>query len=94
MPGWFCMYQALPGKIDTLGHSHSLTVANFLRKKRTVSFVKFSFQGEIHCKFYSRYGICKFGPNCKFDHPMAAPMGVYAYGYSPASLTNMAGVNR
>ncbi|KAF3337409.1 zinc finger CCCH domain-containing protein 12-like protein [Carex littledalei] len=49
--------------------------------------------GEIHCKFYSRYGICKFGPNCKFDHPMATPMGVYAYGYSPASLTNMTGVN-
>lgn len=28
------------------------------------------------CDFYSRYGICKFGPNCKFDHPM----GHYMYG--------------
>lgn len=21
------------------------------------------------CSFYSRYGICKFGPACKFNHP-------------------------
>ncbi|KAM3353643.1 hypothetical protein ACQJBY_024665 [Aegilops geniculata] len=44
--------------------------------------------GEELCKFYSRYGICKFGVNCKFDHPMAAPMGVYAYGYSASASPN------
>ena len=27
------------------------------------------------CVFYSRYGICKFGPSCKFNHPME----VFAY---------------
>ncbi|CAM0884340.1 unnamed protein product [Alopecurus aequalis] len=44
--------------------------------------------GEELCKFYSRYGICKFGGNCKFDHPMAAPVGVYAYGYSASASPN------
>ncbi|KAL9263490.1 Zinc finger CCCH domain-containing protein [Drosera capensis] len=38
-------------------------------------------KGEPLCIFYSRYGICKFGPNCKFDHPM----GVIAYNLSPAA---------
>ncbi|KAI5428446.1 hypothetical protein KIW84_033436 [Lathyrus oleraceus] len=32
-------------------------------------------QGEPLCVFYSRYGICKFGPSCKFDHPM----GIFTY---------------
>lgn len=35
-------------------------------------------QGEPLCVFYSRYGICKFGPSCKFDHPM----GIFAYNIS------------
>lgn len=38
-------------------------------------------QGEPLCIFYSRYGICKFGPSCKFDHPM----GVFTYNLSPNS---------
>ena len=38
-------------------------------------------QGEPLCIFYSRYGICKFGPSCKFDHPM----GVFSYNFSPTS---------
>ncbi|RRT48877.1 hypothetical protein GW17_00034873 [Ensete ventricosum] len=42
------------------------------------------------CIFYSRYGICKFGTHCKFDHPMAAPMGIYAYGLATSSLTDVA----
>ena len=50
------------------------------------------FQGEELCKFYLRYGICKFGANCKFDHPMATPMGVYAYGFS-ASASASASTN-
>lgn len=33
------------------------------------------------CIFYSRYGICKFGPSCKFDHPM----GIFTYNYSPTT---------
>lgn len=38
-------------------------------------------QGEPLCIFYSRYGICKFGPSCKFDHPM----GIFAYNLSASS---------
>ncbi|PWZ09382.1 Zinc finger CCCH domain-containing protein 12 [Zea mays] len=50
--------------------------------------------GEELCKFYSRYGICKFGANCKFDHPtMAAPMGVYAYGFSGSASVAPASTN-
>ncbi|XP_066313191.1 zinc finger CCCH domain-containing protein 12-like [Miscanthus floridulus] len=50
--------------------------------------------GEDLCKFYSRYGICKFGANCKFDHPtMAAPMGVYAYGFSASGSPASASTN-
>jgi hypothetical protein len=51
------------------------------------------FQGEELCKFYSRYGICKFGANCKFDHPMATPMGVYAYGFSASASPASASTN-
>nr|GMC52077.1 zinc finger CCCH domain-containing protein ZFN-like isoform X1 [Ipomoea batatas]GMC54782.1 zinc finger CCCH domain-containing protein ZFN-like isoform X1 [Ipomoea batatas] len=40
--------------------------------------------GEQICIFYSRYGICKFGPSCKFDHPM----GVFAYSLSPSPSTD------
>ncbi|CAO2181936.1 unnamed protein product [Urochloa humidicola] len=49
--------------------------------------------GEELCKFYSRYGICKFGTNCKFDHPVAAPMGVYAYGFSASASPPSASTN-
>lgn len=27
-------------------------------------------QDQSVCSHYSRYGICKFGPSCKFDHPI------------------------
>jgi hypothetical protein len=40
-----------------------------------------SWQGEPLCIFYSRYGICKFGPSCKFDHPM----GVFTYNLTASS---------
>ncbi|CAN6347528.1 unnamed protein product [Urochloa humidicola] len=39
------------------------------------------YAGEPICTFYSRYGICKFGPNCKFDHPMGTLM--YGTATSP-----------
>lgn len=29
----------------------------------------FKTQDENICSFYGRYGICKFGPSCKFNHP-------------------------
>lgn len=40
-----------------------------------------SWQGEPSCIFYSRYGICKFGPSCKFDHPM----GTFTYNLTASS---------
>eukprot|EP00850_Spirogloea_muscicola_P006260 SM000029S10555 [mRNA] locus=s29:952187:953016:+ [translate_table: standard] len=27
-------------------------------------------QGSPTCTFYSRFGICKYGPTCRYDHPM------------------------
>ncbi|ONM35160.1 Zinc finger CCCH domain-containing protein 33 [Zea mays] len=52
-----------------------------------------SYTGEELCKFYSRYGICKFGANCKFDHPtVVAPM-VYAYGFSASASPASASTN-
>ncbi|TYI71133.1 hypothetical protein E1A91_D08G273100v1 [Gossypium mustelinum] len=40
-----------------------------------------AYSGEPLCDFYSRYGICKFGPSCKFNHPM----GIFTYNYSISS---------
>lgn len=40
-------------------------------------------QGEPICSFYSRYSMCKFGPNCKFDHPIGTVM--YGHASSPIS---------
>lgn len=37
------------------------------------------------CDFYSRYGICKFGPNCKYDHPIRT----YTYGLSASSMAEV-----
>jgi len=31
-------------------------------------------QDQNVCTYYSRYGICKFGPACKFDHPPPSTM--------------------
>lgn len=38
-------------------------------------------QGQALCSYYSMYGICKYGPTCKFDHP---PLS-YPYNF-PAML--------
>lgn len=27
-------------------------------------------QGQAVCSYYRIYGMCKFGPTCKFDHPV------------------------
>lgn len=29
-------------------------------------------QGNAICSYYRIYGVCKFGPTCKFDHPVVA----------------------
>lgn len=47
-------------------------------------------QGEPLCIFYSRYGICKFGPSCKFDHPM----GIFTYNLSASSSADAPVVRR
>ena len=43
-------------------------------------------QGAPPCSFYTRYGICKFGPTCKFDHPL---VGGLTYSPSASSLSDM-----
>jgi len=44
-------------------------------------------QGESVCSYYNRYGICKYGPACKYDHPVnyafAAPLALSAVNQSP-----------
>lgn len=38
-------------------------------------------QGQPICSYYSLYGLCKYGPTCRFDHPMDGYN--YAYNMSP-----------
>lgn len=40
------------------------------------------------CSFYLQNGYCKFGQNCKFDHPV----GASRYNPSPSSLPDMSSV--
>jgi hypothetical protein len=37
------------------------------------SIFAYQIQDQIICSYYSRYGICKFGPACKFDHSIQPP---------------------
>lgn len=43
------------------------------------------FQGAPLCSHYAQNGVCKFGPSCKFDHPM----GTLSYSPSASSLADM-----
>ncbi|KAK4375828.1 hypothetical protein RND71_006505 [Anisodus tanguticus] len=38
--------------------------------------------GQAVCSFYSRYGICKFGPACKYDHPEHYDNSASSTGYT------------
>ena len=43
-------------------------------------FLLFYMQGQAVCSSYTMYGLCKYGPTCRFDHPyMGYP---YNYGLS------------
>ena len=42
-------------------------------------------QGSQPCAYYAQHGFCKFGPTCKFDHPV----GSLSYSPSVSSLTDM-----
>ena len=42
-------------------------------------------QGAQICAFYAQHGVCKFGPTCKFDHPV----GTLSYSPSASSLSDM-----
>lgn len=39
--------------------------------------VPFFLQGQAVCTNYIMYGLCKFGPTCRFDHPFVG----YSYNY-------------
>lgn len=45
----------------------------------------FAHQGAPPCTHYADRGVCKFGPACKFDHPM----GTLSYSPSASSLSDM-----
>ncbi|CAH2041981.1 unnamed protein product [Thlaspi arvense] len=42
-------------------------------------------QGAPLCTHYTQNGVCKFGPSCKFDHPMPT----LSYSPSASSLADM-----
>lgn len=42
-------------------------------------------QGAQPCVYYSQHGFCKYGPGCKFDHPL----GALSYSPSASSLGDM-----
>ncbi|KAM7485113.1 hypothetical protein LguiA_001122 [Lonicera macranthoides] len=42
-------------------------------------------EGAPLCSHYAQNGVCKFGPSCKFDHPM----GTLSYSPSASSLSDM-----
>ncbi|XP_068309258.1 zinc finger CCCH domain-containing protein ZFN-like [Pyrus communis] len=49
------------------------------------------------CTHYSRYGICKFGPACKFDHPLHISSSTtsgpdHRLPFSDSATTNGAGM--
>ncbi|MQL80003.1 hypothetical protein Taro_012438, partial [Colocasia esculenta] len=41
--------------------------------------------GAPSCTFFAQHGVCKFGPSCKFDHPMA----ILSYSPSASSLADV-----
>jgi len=53
----------------------------------------FSWQGEKECYYYMRTGSCKFGANCKFNHPdPTAGGGDSPSGYGNGSSVSLQGV--
>lgn len=48
-------------------------------------------QDQSICSHYSRYGICKFGPACKFNHPISS-LPIMMPGLGQQSYTNSANV--
>lgn len=66
---------------NTLIYLVYISLSHFILLMRLMKLVPELQQGEPLCIFYSRYGICKFGPSCKFDHPM----GIFTYNLSASS---------
>ena len=53
-------------------------ISLFLISYTVIDFLLCCFiQGQAVCSYYSMYGLCKYGPSCKFDHPSAT----YPYNY-------------
>ncbi|KAK6261872.1 hypothetical protein QUC31_007688 [Theobroma cacao] len=50
----------------------------------------FEIQDQSICSHYSRYGICKFGPACKFDHSVQAAPSVVSGLDQPLPFSNSA----
>lgn len=44
----------------------------------TANFFLFYIQGQAVCSHYNLYGLCKYGPTCRFDHPVT---GYSSYNY-------------
>lgn len=75
----YCLFEILPRVPSTVGTLDD--VCDLLTSRHWAC----AYQGAQPCTFYTRYGICKFGPTCKFDHPL----GGLPYSPSASSLTDM-----
>lgn len=61
--------------------------------------MSFEIQDQNICLHYSRYGICKFGPACKYDHPVQPTSTISGVENQPpyinsAATAEGAGMNR
>lgn len=43
-------------------------------------------QGQAVCSNYSMYGICKYGPTCRYDHPFVGYPFNYGVSLPPLSI--------
>ncbi|KAF2284878.1 hypothetical protein GH714_031830 [Hevea brasiliensis] len=49
-------------------------------------FTTLGIKGQPICSNYSMYGICKFGPTCRFDHPFPGYPYSYSLSLQPVSI--------
>ncbi|OIV95782.1 hypothetical protein TanjilG_20236 [Lupinus angustifolius] len=80
---------SLDSKLEKLGLSlnwilHIIICSTAFLIVKHLMFV-FDIQGAPPCTHYAQRGVCKFGPACKFDHPIAS----LSYSPSASSLADM-----
>ncbi|KAL0928648.1 hypothetical protein M5K25_000557 [Dendrobium thyrsiflorum] len=81
------MNQAIPhpdGRVECRPQPEA-TLSLSLDQDRVAKRISQTIKGAQVCAYYAQHGVCKFGPTCKFDHPM----GTLSYSPSASSLVDM-----